>query len=74
MIDTVNPQDTKVTLQLSPERAVSLLLGAGGYAAKVKNALQYYPQILRDHPDATVLNLRVPGRITYAPSGGVYGQ
>ena len=46
------------------DRALELILGDEGFAARYRNFLAHYPEILKQSPDARTFDLRLDDRIT----------
>jgi cell division protein FtsQ len=66
-VDLADPENLKCRIQVN-DRSVVLLLGQENFGVNVRRFLQHWQDIQRRMPEASVLDLRIPDRITAAPT------
>ncbi len=69
-VDVSDPDDVKVSEPFDG-RMVTLLLGDRDFALRHQNFVNYFAEIRKKMPDATVLDLRIEDRITVVPQTGL---
>jgi cell division protein FtsQ len=62
-IDTSDPENIRIITQ-KDSRALTLLMGEGGYARRYQNFIKHYPEIVKRSPQARIFDLRLEDRIT----------
>lgn len=71
-IDISDTQNVRLTLPIEG-RMLTLLLGSQDFKERLDNMVNSYPEISKRLPSTTIFDLRVPGRITAAPSVSAIG-